>query len=316
MYFNFFPKFNYTLRNKEYEFSDIFRRISFSTESLENTKAFFENYIIQGESLEEISNKYYKSPDYSWLILMANNFTRYEDFPLSEDELLRQADVRYKGKAYFFDRYMPNIRPGDVAVKVFVDANQNIISYDNDTYGVVKEYDSVFRYVWIKDPVGTITTGTYLAFIRLENNTVEPVNYNYITSLNGSTITTNIARPAKITTKLEAPSMFLNGNLNYVSPYYIDSEYEARSTAIGNYTNGDLSDVNTINNTYLNKYLASNVAGAFSIRSVGDDYIRSNSGTRIIKLLRPSYLSQVFSKIQEQISTNANKSITIDIETN
>jgi hypothetical protein len=311
MYFKFFPEFTYTLRNRDYSFADIFRRVAFSTQSLQNQKLFIENYVIDGETLESIAQKYYNDPSLGWLILLANNLTSFEEFPMSEGELNRIANNKFSGNSYFFNEYMPDLRVGDVAIKVTI-VNNEVSTIDNSNYGVIKEYNSLMRYVWIKSLTGTLSANDYVVFKRLAGNEVIDVPHVQYTNATPTSVTKSYAQIKKVTTNQLSPEVFIDSNGNYVSGYYIDSSYEAKSSALGYYATATLSDTNTIYNTLLYDFI--NSTGTTTYRTKLDQYISDNSSRRIIKILKPQYVGQVFFAIQELVTSNDQRTLNLVLE--
>ncbi len=96
--FQDFPRIAYTLNDFESEevVVDIFRRVVLSKEFLENTY-YYETYeVLHGETPEELSYRFYGTPNLYWLILMVNNIVdpRFE-WPLSEDDLYKNTAAKY-----------------------------------------------------------------------------------------------------------------------------------------------------------------------------------------------------------------------------
>ena len=89
MYFRKFPKINYDFKGAsasgspqrfpELEVVDIFRRIAFTDKTLKDTSNF-ENYLVrEGEKPDDVSYKFYGSPDLWWLVLLSNNILDIEN---------------------------------------------------------------------------------------------------------------------------------------------------------------------------------------------------------------------------------------------
>ena len=73
MYFDKFPKINYNFQNgKNIEVADIFRKVSFSQSFRNKDSAFLKTLISQGEKPERIANDIYLTPEYSWMLFLAN----------------------------------------------------------------------------------------------------------------------------------------------------------------------------------------------------------------------------------------------------
>jgi hypothetical protein len=100
MYFKDFPMFlydfNYGDKVKTTVVKDITRNIRVRKEILSNISLYDEYDIIDGETPELISEKFYGSPEYHWVIMIANE--RYDwtsDFPLKEEILQRHIKTTY-----------------------------------------------------------------------------------------------------------------------------------------------------------------------------------------------------------------------------
>lgn len=100
-----FPRIAYTLDDFQSEqvVVDIFRRVIFSDEFLQNTFYYEEYEVLGGESPEDLSYRFYGTPNLYWLILMVNGIVdpRF-DWPLSEDELYKITKSKYGGENNVF----------------------------------------------------------------------------------------------------------------------------------------------------------------------------------------------------------------------
>jgi len=97
-FFENFPRIAYTLDNNESEqvIQDIFKRAILSKEFQDNN-SYFETYeVLGGETPEQLSFRFYGTPDLHWLILLTNNIIdpRFE-WPLSQDNLIKQTQSKY-----------------------------------------------------------------------------------------------------------------------------------------------------------------------------------------------------------------------------
>lgn len=99
MYFKDFPQFlydfNYGDKVKTRVVLDITRNVRFKSELLENITLYDEYDIVDGETPEIISEKFYGTPEYHWVVMLANGKYDYRaDFPLIEPVLQKHiADV-------------------------------------------------------------------------------------------------------------------------------------------------------------------------------------------------------------------------------
>ena len=104
-FFENFPRIAYTLDDGETEqvVKDIFKRAILSKE-FQNNNSYYETYeILGGETPEQLSFRFYGTPELHWLILLTNNIIdpRFE-WPLSEDNLIKQTQDKYGSERDIF----------------------------------------------------------------------------------------------------------------------------------------------------------------------------------------------------------------------
>ena len=104
-FFENFPRIAYTLDDNETEqvVQDIFKRAILSKEFQDNN-SYFETYeVLGGETPEQLSFRFYGTPDLHWLILLTNNIIdpRFE-WPLSEDNLIKHTQDKYGSERNIF----------------------------------------------------------------------------------------------------------------------------------------------------------------------------------------------------------------------
>lgn len=111
MYFKDFPSFLYDFNYgndviKTDVVKDITRNIRVKKDILSNV-ALFDHYdIIDGETPEIISEKFYGTPEYHWVIMLANEkFDWLSDYPLTEGELQKHIAHVYNPVMYSDDWY-------------------------------------------------------------------------------------------------------------------------------------------------------------------------------------------------------------------
>lgn len=111
MYFKDFPQFLYDFNHgngviKTTVVKDITRNIRFKKELLANISVFDEYDIIDGETPEIISEKFYGTPEYHWVVMLAND--KYDwstDFPLRENVLQKHIADTYNPVLHSTDWY-------------------------------------------------------------------------------------------------------------------------------------------------------------------------------------------------------------------
>lgn len=113
MYFKDFPQFLYDFNygsgvTKTSLVRDITRNIRFRRDILANITLFDEYDVIDGETPEIIAEKFYGTPEYHWVVMLANErFDNNSDFPLMEPELQRHISTVFNpdnhAKNWYFD---------------------------------------------------------------------------------------------------------------------------------------------------------------------------------------------------------------------
>lgn len=111
MYFKDFPKFlydfNYGDTTKTTVVTDITRNVRFRKHLLSNISLYDEYDIIDGETPEIIAEKFYGSPEYHWVIMLANDkYDWRNDFPLREGVLVEHIKRTYNPTLYSSNWYV------------------------------------------------------------------------------------------------------------------------------------------------------------------------------------------------------------------
>jgi hypothetical protein len=119
MYFKGFPQFlydfNYGDRVKTSIVKDITRNVRLRKEILSNVTLFDEYDIIDGETPEMISEKFYGTPEYHWVVMLCNDKYDYRaDFPLPEAVLEKHIASVYNPTLYSSDWYWDTDENGQV----------------------------------------------------------------------------------------------------------------------------------------------------------------------------------------------------------
>lgn len=97
MFFDYFPVTTFTLDDNTTVLVTDFLRVIKLDAVLKNNPIFFNVYQAQdNETAEIISHKMYKSTQYHWIIMLLNEkFDAYNDFPKSDDLLIKLASKKY-----------------------------------------------------------------------------------------------------------------------------------------------------------------------------------------------------------------------------
>lgn len=189
MYFKDFPKFlydfNYDGPNNTTKTSlvrDITRNIRFRRDILSNITLYDEYDVIDGETPEIIAEKFYGSPEYHWVVMLANEkFDYLNDFPLPESVLQRHIADSYNPTLYSDDWYWDTQEHGGVTyIHIKVSATEVPFNPDYLTAPVkITLYDETKNFVKVInypiDEVGLDPTTQYFYFPYAEESTFGPI---------------------------------------------------------------------------------------------------------------------------------------------
>lgn len=103
MYFSKFPHFLYDFLHKDDDENtktslvlDVTRNVRFKKDLLSNVTQYDEYDIVDGETPEIIAEKFYGTPHYHWIIMLANDLYDYRnDFPIPETVLQKYIKTYY-----------------------------------------------------------------------------------------------------------------------------------------------------------------------------------------------------------------------------
>jgi hypothetical protein len=154
---------DYTFQNgKTVNVVDIFKKVSFSQQTLQESSLFDTILLTEGNTPEAIATQYYGAPNASWVILLANNIVNPNiEWPVEYSYFLNYMNEYYKGSRYYiFD--LPEIRPGDVVVRVTSSGTQ----LDTSNYAFVKDWDPITRSFVAYGGIGTISPNDSVIFLR------------------------------------------------------------------------------------------------------------------------------------------------------
>lgn len=166
MYFKEFPQFlydfNYGDRVKTSIVTDITRNVRFRKEVLSNITLFDEYDIIDGETPEIISEKFYGTPEYHWVVMLCNGkFDYRKDFPLPEPVLVK----------HISDVYNPMLKSKDWY-------------WTRDTNGVTMFYIKItsiavpFEVAYLTAPVKITLEDDDKSFVHVINFPTDPIGLN------------------------------------------------------------------------------------------------------------------------------------------
>lgn len=167
MYFKNFPQFlydfNYDGGNKKIKTSvvtDVTRNVRFRKDILSNVQMYDYYDIVDGETPEIISEKFYGTPFYHWIIMLVNDKYDYRnDFPLPEPILQRHISTHYNPTLTSVDWYWT------------LDANNRHMVYLKITSGT----DEPFDVEYLTAPVKITIRDDDKSFVKIINFPVDEI---------------------------------------------------------------------------------------------------------------------------------------------
>jgi len=223
MYFKDFPQylydFNYGNRVKTSVVVDITRNIRFRKEVLQNVTLYDEYDVVDGETPEIISEKFYGTPEYHWVIMLANGKYDYRfDFPMIEPVLQKHIADVYNPTLYSTDWYW---KTENDQVIFYIKITSVEVPFDGDYLTApvkitLENKESGFKHVinFPNDPIGFSGVTQYFFF---------PYNMNEfdLTKIGTGTLTEGVGK-VQITVNTEGrehnPVYFVNQLGNVVNP--------------------------------------------------------------------------------------------------
>lgn len=180
MYFKDFPQFlydfNYGNKIKTSVVLDITRNVRIKKEILQNITLYDEYDIVDGETPEIISEKFYGTPEYHWVVMLANGKYDYRaDFPLIESVLQKHISDVYNPTLYSNDWYWRKTETGQTifyikitSVKVPFEVAYLTAAVRIEIQDVDKSFDHVINFP--TDPIG-LDEDTQYFYFPIENHT-------------------------------------------------------------------------------------------------------------------------------------------------
>lgn len=211
-YFSYFPKTFYKLNDDSTSVdivTDILVRYKLSDDFKENSAAYYEYDVKDGDTPEIIASKFYGDPELHWLVLMANDMIDAQyDFPLSQRNLISYVNDKYTANAnvsgqsglewaqvntkqYFIIETTTNSLNDTIKTKKWeVDAN----TYANAVTDFASKYESNAVSVTVSSGVATIALPEG-STISITQTTDVNTYYDYEVELNDSKRTIKLIRP-------------------------------------------------------------------------------------------------------------------------
>lgn len=175
MYFKDLPLFLYDFNygngvTKTTVVADITRNVRVRKDILANVAVYDEYDIIDGETPEIISEKFYGTPEYHWVIMLANEkYDWTSDFPMAENELVKHIATAYNPILYSDDWYWKTQDDGQVFIYIRITSTN-----------VPFELDYLNAPVKIK--LSDLATGKFVKYINYPEDYIvldEPTQYFY-----------------------------------------------------------------------------------------------------------------------------------------
>jgi hypothetical protein len=170
MYFSKFPQFlydfNYGDRIKTSIVKDITRNVRLRKDILQNITLFDEYDIIDGETPEIISEKFYGTPEYHWVVMLCNGKYDYRaDFPVPEDVLVKHIANTYNPTLYSSDWFWDTHDDGNVYIHIKITS-------------IEVPFEVAFLTAPVKITLSDTATGQ---FVKVINFPVDPIGLDEAT---------------------------------------------------------------------------------------------------------------------------------------
>lgn len=329
-YFNYFPTIQYTFQNnKTFEMVDVFRKAVFSQNTLNNESVFETQQLTIAPSPEVASFNLYQNSAYSWILFASNNLVNpHTDWPTEWTAFLNSLDKKYNGTTYYIF-YQPSIQVGDVIIQLGITGSCSGAStedysgcsfvVDDSTYGIVKEWNSEFRYVTTVGESGlTFNEDTLFGVARKDStNTLRMVDFgdNYPRGKISNT-TFSVFKIQRAESEKNSISYFLS-NGSVVSPYAKISPVEVGGLVTNYFSKanatkitpnvGYLTDPDNFYGTALYCYSTDGIKAvptSLQIKTKYQEEVEQNEKKYVIKALKPGFLTPTFGLFQRAINSS------------
>ena len=307
MYFNKFPKIDYKFSNNQtLPVVDIFRKVSFSQESLQNSNIFINIVNGEGKKAEILAYEYYSNPEFSWLLFMANQTVNPSlDWPVDYDTFKLNLNSRYSGFVYYTVN-INKLQEGDIIMSAIITTPSgvpDISSIDVTTYGMITSINRELRYFHSIDFINSMSPSSQAIILRLNSNG----KYRPVEDENGILIVVKILKREPYIT---APKYFKYGPL-IISPYRIFdgsglTDATASPVTTGIYVPTATSDPNTLFNTIIYSYMLFNPIPSGVVKvSIQEDEFAIQNAKYNIKVIKPELISDIIDLFDKTINSNS-----------
>jgi hypothetical protein len=317
MYFNPFPKTEYTLGSKTESVVDIFRKVAISKYNTESI--FTEELVSDADSVESLAEKYYDDADLSWIILLTNDIVDpVTEFCLSTKNFDSLINTKYSGSIFYFEENV-QLQQGDILIglnrsspSVQYPTNtlpENIASSDLNTnkYCFVNSYNNEFRYARVTNIVGSFTTSTEVAAYRKINDKLELITFIKKFTSNGQEQNAFVLPIKLINDYYNAPLYIYNTTNQIISPYRryngsLGDDYILLES-YGSYTSS--TDTNAFRSSLLYQGIMSNTnISGLQTKTIIQDLTDKNEKFRKIKILNKQFLVPFIETFNNMISND------------
>jgi hypothetical protein len=318
MYFNPFPKTEYSLGSKTETVVDIFRKVAISQNNTDSI--FTEELVGDSDNVESLAEKYYGDASLSWIILLTNNIIDpMSEFVLSTKNFDSLINTKYSGSIFYFEENV-HLQQGDILifinpVNAFTPYDPNKLpselqstDLDLNQYCFVNSYNNEFRYARVTNIVGSFDTTTKVAAYRKINNKLELITFTKKLTTGGAEQDAFVLPIKLVNDYYKAPLYIYNATNQIISPYrrYFSSTVQddyILLEANGLYTNA--SDINAFRSSLLYQMIISNTSiSGLSVKTILQDLTEKNEKYRTIKILNKEFITPFIQTFNEMISSD------------
>lgn len=318
MYFNPFPKTEYSLGSKTETVVDIFRKVAISQSNTDSI--FTEELVGDSDNVESLAEKYYGDASLSWIILLTNNIIDpMSEFVLSTKNFNSLINTKYSGSIFYFEENV-HLQQGDILI--FLNPINAWTGYDENTlpenlqsgnldlnqYCFVNSYNNEFRYARVTNIVGSFDTTTKVAAYRKINNKLELITFTKKLTTDGVEQDAFVLPIKLVNDYYKAPLYIYNATNQIISPYrrYFSSTVQddyILLEANGLYTNA--SDINAFRSSLLYQMIILNTSiSGLSVKTILQDLTEKNEKYRTIKILNKEFITPFIQTFNEMISSD------------
>ena len=318
MYFNPFPKTEYSLGSKTETVVDIFRKVAISQSNTDSI--FTEELVGDSDNVESLAEKYYGDASLSWIILLTNNIIDpMSEFVLSTKNFDSLINTKYSGSIFYFEENV-HLQQGDILI--FINPPNAFTPYDDNKlpselqstdlnlnkYCFVNSYNNEFRYARVTNIVGSFDTTTKVAAYRKINNKLELITFTKKLTTGGAEQDAFVLPIKLVNDYYKAPLYIYNATNQIISPYrrYFSSTVQddyILLEANGLYTNA--SDINAFRSSLLYQMIILNTSiSGLSVKTILQDLTEKNEKYRTIKILNKEFITPFIQTFNEMISSD------------